>query len=139
MLEGIDLLRLSSERMRYLSQRQTVINRNIANADTPGYRSQDMAPFQVSSPLVAGGGSAGAAPALRMAATNVAHMGFGVSGTATAHPAKAASHDEKLDENNVSIEDQMVKANDVANAYDLATTAYKKSVQLLKDSMGGGR
>lgn len=137
MLEGIELLQLSSQRMRYLSDRQTVINRNIANADTPGYHSADLTPFTVSSPLLADTGTAGAAAPLQMATTSPAHMGFGLSGTATAHlNTHAAAYGEKLDGNNVSIEEQMVKANDVANAFDLATTAYKKSVSLLKTSLG---
>ena len=31
--------------MRYLTERQTLIARNVANADTPGYKAQDLAPF----------------------------------------------------------------------------------------------
>ena len=45
MLSGIDLFQVAGDRMRYLTERQTVIARNIANADTPGYKAQDLTPF----------------------------------------------------------------------------------------------
>ena len=45
MLSGIDLFRTAADRMRYLTQRQTVISRNIANADTPGYKAREVMPF----------------------------------------------------------------------------------------------
>lgn len=138
MLEGISLLQLSSERMRYLTQRQSVITRNIANADTPGYQSQDLKPFAPTNPLLRNSEGAGAAPPLRMAVTNSGHLGFGLTGTTEPQlQRKARAYDEKPDANNVSIEEQMVKANDVANAFDVATAAYKSSVALLKTSLGG--
>ncbi len=140
MLEGIELFKLSTQRMRYLSDRQALINRNVANADTPGYRAQDLATFQANSPLLRQGGGAGAQPQLAVAQTNAAHLGFGASGTTNAMLDRHAhGYDEKLDFNNVSVEEQMVKANDVANAYDLATTAYKKSMSLLRISIGDGK
>jgi flagellar basal-body rod protein FlgB len=134
MLEGINLLQLSSERMRYLGQRQTLINQNIANADTPGYQAKDLTPFASSNALAQTGSTA--AP-IAMTATNPAHMGFGLSGTTIAHMNRhGANYDEKPDSNTVSVEEQLVKANDVSNGYDLATTAYRKTVSLLKASIG---
>lgn len=139
MLESIELLRLSAQRMRYLTERQSVITRNIANADTPGYRSQDLAPFTVpNSTLVSNmHDGAGSAPPLSMTHTNSGHFGFGLTGNVLGQlDKKAPSYEEKLDKNNVSLEEQMVKQNDVSNAFDLATTAYKQSVTLLKASIG---
>lgn len=133
MLEGINILQLSGERMRYLGQRQGLINQNIANADTPGYRARDLAPFSSANPLL---GGTGAAP-LPLAATAPGHLGFGVSGTLGARvDASARNYDEKPDANNVSVEEQLVRANDVANGYDLAATAYRKTMSLLKASIG---
>ena len=54
MLSGIDLFQVAGDRMRYLTERQTLIARNIANADTPGYKAQDLAPF---TPVPAPGGT----------------------------------------------------------------------------------
>lgn len=134
MLESIGLLQLSSQRMRYLSQKQALIGQNIANADTPGYRSKDLTAFTTSEPLAQSGSHSGP---LQLAATNANHIGFGVSGTVSARVnGNAKAYDEKLDTNNVSVEEQEMKANDVADSYSLATLAYAKSVDLLKASLG---
>jgi flagellar basal-body rod protein FlgB len=136
MLESIGLLQLSAQRMRYLSQRQVLIGQNIANADTPGYRAKDLTPFITSEPLAQSGQQSIVLP-LQLVATNPAHIGFSGSGDVNALVnSHAKTYGEKLDSNNVSIEEQEMKANDVANAYDLASTAYKKSIDLLKESLG---
>ena len=70
MLEEIDLFRLAGSRMRYLTERQSVVARNIANADTPGYRAQDLTPFSFDSLLLRGGSPAGAAAPLALARTS---------------------------------------------------------------------
>lgn len=40
------LFELASRHMTWLAQRQSVIAGNVANADTPGYRAQDVRPFE---------------------------------------------------------------------------------------------
>ena len=59
MLSGIDLFRTAADRMRYLTERQTVISRNIANADTPGYKALDVPGF---APTGVSAGSSGSGP-----------------------------------------------------------------------------
>jgi flagellar basal-body rod protein FlgB len=137
MLEGINLLHLAGERMRYLSDRQSLISRNIANADTPGYRTQDLEAFTPTTPLPGPNGlAAGQAPRLQMVGTS-AGVNLQPAGSGSARvDGRARAYDEKPDANNVSIEEQMVKANDVANAFDLASVAYRKSIALLKSSLG---
>ena len=39
------LLNLAGQRLDYLAQRQTVLARNVANTDTPGYIARDLPPF----------------------------------------------------------------------------------------------
>ena len=141
MLSGIDLFRLAGDRMRYLTERQTVLARNIANADTPGYKAQDLAPFTVESPQP-GGGTSGAVAVngvLALARTEPGHIAPGNTGaqspqiieTSPAYGANASG-------NTVSIEEQMLKSADVANAFSLATAAYAKSVSLLKTAIDSG-
>jgi len=45
MISQISLFQAMSAKMDYTTQRHTVLAENIANADTPGYRAQDMEPF----------------------------------------------------------------------------------------------
>ncbi|CAH2605428.1 Flagellar basal body rod protein FlgB (plasmid) [Rhodovastum atsumiense] len=142
MLEEIDLFRLTGARMRYLTERQTTLARNIANADTPHYRAQDLVPFSFNSHLLQGGPGqlqAGAAAPLRLARTNAAHVPDARGARLARIDSHGASYGEKPDGNTVSLEEQMVKSNDVANAFHLATAAYAKSMTLLKTGIGGGR
>ncbi|MDP7142886.1 MAG: flagellar basal body protein, partial [Alphaproteobacteria bacterium] len=44
-IDNIGLFQGLSAKMRYLNQRQTVISQNIANADTPNYKPQDLKPI----------------------------------------------------------------------------------------------
>ena len=140
MLNGIDLLSLAGERMRYLTDRQSVISQNIANADTPGYQARDLTPFSFHSTLLrtGGGDMSGAAP-LALVRTSTAHLVENSSTGAARVDTSAKSYSEKPDGNTVSVEEQMVKSADVANAFDLATTAYTKSIGLMKIGIDSGR
>jgi flagellar basal-body rod protein FlgB len=102
MLSGIDLFRVAADRMRYLTQRQTVISRNIANADTPGYKALDVAPFAPS--------AAAASGPLVIARTQPGHIGTTANGTSVAAQVVASGlYGEKPNGNTVSLEEQMLK------------------------------
>ena len=139
MLSSIDLFRLADDRMHYLAERQTVLARNIANADTPGYKAQDLAPFTPTVPLAGSSvlGSAAANAPLALATTEPGHIGTAGSGaeagSASAQVVESApDYGENASGNTVSIEQQMLKTADVSNAFSLATAAYAKSVTLMK-------
>lgn len=44
-VSGIDLFQLMQQRLAWADRRQGLLAQNIANANTPGYRSRDLAPF----------------------------------------------------------------------------------------------
>ena len=46
MFQNLDVFRLSAHKAQYAAHRQSVIARNIANADTPNYKAQDTPEFQ---------------------------------------------------------------------------------------------
>jgi len=139
MLEQIDLMRLTGDRMRYLTEQQTLIARNIANADTPGYLAEVTTPFSFKSTLLRINGSAGSQPPLALAATDPGHIAIPQGGATASRPRASATSDEKPDGNTVSLEEQMVKSADVANNFALATAAYTKSVGLLKIGIDFGK
>jgi flagellar basal-body rod protein FlgB len=142
MLSGIDLFRIAGDRMRYLTERQSVVARNIANADTPGYKAQDLAPFSINV-TAPGGGTLGATASngqLVLARTHSGHVAMTSSGAQPAQIVQtAASYGTNASGNTVSLEEQMVKSADVTNAFSLATAAYAKSVSLMKIAIDGGR
>jgi flagellar basal-body rod protein FlgB len=141
MLEAIDLFRLTGDRMRYLTERQTVVAKNIANADTPGYQAQDATPFAFDSALLHTGisaSAAGHATALTLAQTQPGHIALTAS-AATQAGTKANAYGEKPDGNTVSIEEQMVKSADIGNEFALANAAYTKSLTLMKIAIDAGK
>lgn len=134
MLNAIDLFRIAGDQMRYLTQRQTVIARNIANADTPGYQAQDLAPPSFDSALAGTGatGGAGAAPPLMLARTDAGHLASSPATTTTHQVLTSGASSEKPDGNTVSLEEQMEKSADISDAFALANAAYTKSITLMK-------
>ena len=61
---------LAEQRMAWLEYRQRVLAQNVANADTPGYRSRELRPF-ADALARAGGAAAG------LARTDVRHIAPG--------------------------------------------------------------
>lgn len=134
MLNAIDLFRLSADRMRYLTERQTVIARNIANADTPGYKAQDLAAPNFDSALLRAGSTSGGgvAPPLALARTEAGHLSSSPETTFAQQALTTPNASEKPDGNTVSLDEQMEKSADIANAFALASAVYTKSVSLMK-------
>ena len=131
MLSGIDLFRTAADRMRYLTQRQTVISRNIANADTPSYKALDIPAFTP---------TGSAKGPLALARTEPGHLSApATTAAATVPPVESSLYGEKPNGNTVSLEEQMVKAADVANSFALASAAYSKSISLMKIGIDAGR
>jgi flagellar basal-body rod protein FlgB len=142
MLDQIDLFRLTGDRMRYLTERQRVIAKNIANADTPGFQAQDSTPFTFSSAVLNTSSpsvnNAGHAASLTLARTEPGHIALPAPGSAQA-ASKASAYSEKPDGNTVSLEEQMVKSADIGNGFALASAAYTKSISLMKIAIDAGR
>jgi flagellar basal-body rod protein FlgB len=136
MLEGINLFRLAGDRLQYLSERQSVIARNIANADTPGYVARDLAPFSFEGTLASQTGPAGGTTqSLGLTRTAGAHLTAAQATFGGPHVVAPSDTNEKPDGNHVSIEEQMVKAADNTNAYALVSAAYAKSISIMKLSI----
>jgi|SRR5690348_10786464 flagellar basal-body rod protein FlgB len=130
----IPLFAAFSKRMAWLTQRQTVLAENVANANTPGYLAKDLQPLDfkslVSNPNGASNG------ALRLAADQPGHIA-----PATANNAAAVVQrpdDRSLSGNGVSLESQMMKVSTNATEYALVTTLYKQNITMIKAVLGGG-
>lgn len=111
----IHLFNVVSQHNRWLSVRQSTIAGNIANANTPGFKALDVAPFE----------AALESARLTMTATTSAHM----TPAGNAAPAIAVGREEPWDVthsgNSVSLEQELLKANDVNRAYRLNTSVLK--------------
>lgn len=121
MFGQLEVLRLAGKLAAWSGARQQVIATNVANADTPGYRAQDVAAFA----------DAGAD---RMRATRADHLhGRPEQG---AWRLVDAPDQPSPNGNTVSVEDQMLRAAEVRHKHDMALTVYASAMGILRTSLG---
>ena len=102
------LFDLASSQARWLSLRQSTISSNVANANTPGYRAQDIEPFDKILD----------AKAVPLAVTSPKHMTTG-SLVRPQGTRKETSWEVVHSGNSVSLEQEMLKAGDINKDYSL--------------------
>jgi flagellar basal-body rod protein FlgB len=114
---------LAERRMAWLDRRAAVLAENIANADTPGWKSRDLKPFSATL------GEAEMTP-LR---TNPMHL----SGTAEDDAATHARDGESApDGNTVRIDVEMTKVADTETAQTLVSNLWKSYVGMFRTALG---
>lgn len=127
-LAEIPLFAMLRGRLGYLSQRQQVIAQNVANADTAGYRPQDLQPFSFQARVAQATTTAQAVTAPgHMVAANARRPQ-----TAAFKPVKVQSSETTLDGNAVVLEEEMMRMTDARMNYDAAISFYQKSLNLLR-------
>lgn len=127
MFGQIDVLRMAGAMARNAEARQGAIARNVANADTPGYRAVDVPSFAE---------SYAASDDFAMRATLHGHFPAlaETSGT-TARPRKLPET-ESPDGNTVSIAAEMRDAAQVRQQHDTALAIYRSSTNILRIALG---
>jgi flagellar basal-body rod protein FlgB len=132
------LFELLSGWAAWLAERQGVLSRNVANADTPGFRPLDLAPASFEQLLRHGSGPA--MPAVAMARTAVGHL----AGSATAAPAagasfrpvKAGSYEVAPSGNAVVLPEQLQKMAQTELDYQLTTNLYRRFLGMTRTALG---
>ena len=126
MFADLNVFKVAYAMATHAGQRQAVVAMNVANADTPGYKARDIAPFASV--------YQDSADAAGMRASRGAHL----NGAAYAgHADIRILHDQPADpnRNSVSVEDEMLKAVDVMRQHDRALSIYKCSLNILRSSL----
>lgn len=122
--------------MKHLGQRQRVIAQNVANADTPGYKAQDIEKPDFGAMVDSGAGGIHVA---RPRVTPSAGMrAMGVSAPLPGMIDDADISETKPDGNNVTLEDQLLKMGQVQTEFATMTNMYRKQMGLLKAALGKG-
>ncbi|MEX0645729.1 MAG: hypothetical protein WD076_10485 [Parvularculaceae bacterium] len=117
-------------RLDFLAARTGVIAENIANADTPDYAARDVKAPNFQKFI--------GAPALKV--TDPRHIAQAPSGgSAAVRTVAAPDPDAALNGNKVSIETQMMKLSETRMDYQLASTVYRKGIELIRLAARGGR
>lgn len=128
MFQKLEIIRMAEAMASHAGARQGVVARNIANADTPGYKAQDLPDFAQTYRV----GNEGA-----MLATRTGHL----TQTPASTPliARVGTGSSSPNGNSVSLEGEMVNAVEVRQQHDLALAIYRNATDILRASLGRGR
>lgn len=119
----IPLFALAERRLAWVDRRQTILARNIANADTPGWQPRDLAPFAAQ---LAGAG-------VRLATTGPMHLPG--SGRAAGRAGIVAGP-RAPDGNGVKLDEQLTKVADTQTTHDLVDQIYTTYLGFFKTAIG---
>lgn len=124
MLENLSITRMAEALADHAASRMGLIARNVAQADTPGYKAMDLPDF---SKVYDEDG-------LGMRATRPGHF---TAAMAAAEPlAQAAAGEAAPDGNTVSVEREMVKSVEVRQEHEMALAVYSSTRDILRASLG---
>jgi flagellar basal-body rod protein FlgB len=127
MFEKLELTRMAQALAAHSGARMGVIARNVAHADTPGYKAQDLPDF----------GSVLAASGSDMRATRPGHLASG-GDVARLVPERSPGR-EAPNGNTVSLEGEMVKSVEVRQDHEMALAVYRATSDVLRASLGRQR
>ncbi len=127
MFENLAVFRLAYAMATHAGARQAVVAQNMANSDTPGYRAQDIAPFQAETETYQA--------TFTSRATRPGHLhGTGTGTTFAVGDRPGAVADPNG--NSVSLETEMIHAVDTKRQHDRALTIYRSSLTILRGAIG---
>lgn len=131
MFRSLELSHMAQAMATHAAKRQSVIAQNVAHADTPGYRAQDIRPFSE----VYGR----TADRLTLRMTHAGHLpgraapGFAAGLTAVDRSAASGN----MNGNSVSLEHEMVEAATTRLGYETALGVYSSLRAITRAARGG--
>src|SRR5262245_55595784 len=108
----MQLFNVISRHNQWLAVRQTAVAGNIANANTPGFRAQDVQPFEMAVEQAR----------LAMAATQPGHLSTGAADAPATELRRGEAWEVSHSGNNVSLEQELLRAGEVNRAFRLNTS-----------------
>src|ERR1700741_4193635 len=123
-ISDIPLFSMLRTRMQWHQERQKVLAENVANADTPNFRTRDLKPLDFGSQVQAAGQAGGQ---MRLAATDPAHITASAGNGAFA-TAGNNKYDVKPAGNAVNLEDEMMRVASNQMDYQAAISLYSRSM-----------
>jgi flagellar basal-body rod protein FlgB len=127
MFKKLELTAMAQAMSSHAGARMGVIARNIANADTPGYKAMDLPDFAETYALTGG----------ELRATRARHLG----GRPKGFEPEARRNDGAgaPNGNTVSLEQEMVKAASVRQEHEMALAIYRNTSDIIRASLGRSR
>jgi flagellar basal-body rod protein FlgB len=131
-ISDLPLFSMLRTRMQWHQERQKVLAENVANADTPNFRTRDLKPLDFGSQVRAAGQGTGA---VRLASTDPAHI-TGSAGNSAFATGGNSKYDVKPAGNAVNLEDEMMKVAANQMDYQAAVSLYSRSMGLFRTALG---
>jgi flagellar basal-body rod protein FlgB len=128
-LNGVPLFSLLTDRMSWLSTRQSVLAQNVANADTPNFVARDIKPMDFEA-MVSN------QKASSLSVTNVRHIDIHAQRGNDFEEEDAQGEGGTPGGNVVSVEQEMIKLSDTQIQYQTATNLYQKAVNMFRTALG---
>lgn len=126
------LFSLLGKRMDWLGQRQTVLARNIANADTPDYVPHDLKAQEFRRMI-----ERQAMPSMKPEATQAGHIQNSSLSVEQRSVEQKQRYETAPSGNAVVIEEQLIKVAQTQNDYNVITNLYRKQVAMMKMALRG--
>jgi flagellar basal-body rod protein FlgB len=134
-MNDIGLLNALGAKIKYLGKSQEVIAQNVANADTPGYRPQQLTAVDFAALLGRAAPTQNAA--LLLDRTAPGHrLPAGVDAASATDRPQKITYEVAPAGNAVILEEQLVKANAVRMDYDLMVNLYSRNMQMMRTALG---
>lgn len=132
MLQNIGVMQGIATKMDWLNQRHSVISKNVANSDTPGYRPHDLKEPDFAAVI---GNVATRTARISATATDEAHIGGKNSAAQTREEKQKRVYEISPDSNSVVLEEQLMKSQTVLMDYQMMTNLYRKNVGMIKTAL----
>ncbi len=134
-MEGLTLFQLMDAKMAYVSERQGVLSQNIANADMPGYRAQDIKAPDFKQILMAASNGGNVSGGLQQ--TNSDHIQMAGMTKSGFQIEEDGNYEVKPNGNSVDLEEQMLKASRNTMDAGMVVNMYVKQMGLLRIAVQG--
>lgn len=120
-----------TDKMRWHQTRQGLLAENVANAETPGYRGQDLKQYDFSQRM-----SPMSSAQVATLTTQPMHISVSSGEGAGFDAQRMANFEVTPEGNGVTLEDEMMKVSTNMMDYQAATSLYQKSIRILKTALG---
>jgi len=129
MFDSLEIFSMANGLARHSGARQTLVARNIAHADTPGFRQRDLASFAESYRSGDVGGSTG------LQRTRATHLqDHPIAGEFRETVVKSVDSDPNG--NSVSLETEILKTAEIRQQHEMALSVYRHGMNMLRTSLG---
>jgi flagellar basal-body rod protein FlgB len=125
-MSDLRITSMAHDLMAHAAARQSHVARNVANADTPGYRATDLPSFTETLDRGAG-----------LKATRPGHVGWGEK-DGSVRPVERAA-EAAPNGNTVSLETEMMHAAELKQQNDMALSVYSSVRDIVRTSLGRNR